>query len=156
MRAVHPARPKPPRLQFLLRRVVVPKLGLHRRLVLPTAERSGYNCRRADDVKAPGIILNDIYRDIAKATVVIAEITAANPNVYYEVGVAHALGKKTILLAQEGTKPPFDISPYRIIFYPDRIRGSLQLQEELARHLAAVMNRANGMESHPPMNDGAT
>lgn len=113
-------------------------------IIRPTAGKVGYNCRRADDVERPGIILNDIYDDIARATVVVAEIAAANPNVYYEVGVAHALGIKTILLAQEGTKPPFDISPHRIIFYPDRIRGSRQLQAELAQHLESVMGHGNG------------
>ena len=113
-------------------------------VIRPTADKVGYNCRRADDVKRPGIILNDIYDDIARATVVVAEITTANPNVYYEVGVAHALGIKTILLAQEGTKPPFDIGPHRIIFYSDRIRGSRQLQAELAQHLESVMSPGNG------------
>jgi len=60
---------------------------------------------------------------IERAAVVIAEITPRNPNVFYEVGYAHALGKPTILLARRGSELPFDIRSYRVVFYDDTIGG---------------------------------
>jgi nucleoside 2-deoxyribosyltransferase len=50
-----------------------------------------------------------------RSTVVVAEITPVNANVFYELGYAHALGKQTILLAERGRTLPFDVSGYRCI-----------------------------------------
>jgi nucleoside 2-deoxyribosyltransferase len=59
----------------------------------------GYQVDRADSINRPGFIVNQIYDLIADADVIIGEMTGANPNVFYEIGFAHALGKETILLA---------------------------------------------------------
>jgi nucleoside 2-deoxyribosyltransferase len=81
------------------------------------------------------MILQDIAQGIAQgiadAKVVIAEITPANQKVFYELGYAHALGKPTILLAERGKQPPFDISGYRVLFYNNTIAGKKQVQEGL-------------------------
>ena len=80
--------------------------------------------------------------------VVIAEISPAggelnnyNPNVFYELGYAHALGKPTILLARRGSKLPFDINSYRVVFYDDTIGGKAEVEENLRKHLAAITGR---------------
>jgi hypothetical protein len=89
---------------------------VYRDAIAPLVAEIGYNPIRVDDVSHPGIILNDVWLQLTEASLVIAEITEANPNVYYEVGVAHALRKPTVLLAQRGTKLPFDLGPHRCIF----------------------------------------
>jgi hypothetical protein len=94
---------------------------------------------RADDVTSPGIVVADIAQKIRDAQVVIAEITEANCNVYYEVGYAHALNKPTILLAQQGVKPPFDVSPFRILHYQNTIGGKAKLETSLRKHIEAAL-----------------
>ena len=68
----------------------------------------------------------------------IAEITAPNQNVFYEIGYAHALNKPTILLAQRGKDLPFDIRSYRVIFYDDSI-GKPLIEKTLREHLQAIL-----------------
>ncbi len=72
---------------------------------------------RADEVLGSNIIIDDIISQIKKSNIIIADITVRNANVYYELGYAHALGKKVILIAQEGTEIPFDIAYIRYLTY---------------------------------------
>lgn len=75
------------------------------------------NIIRADEVLGSNIIIDDIISQIKKSNIIIADITVRNANVYYELGYAHALGKKVILIAQEGTEIPFDIAYIRYLTY---------------------------------------
>lgn len=95
---------------------------------------------RADEVSGPGLIISDIIREIVSAQLVIADITPANPNVYFEVGYSLAVGKPTILLAQKGTSLPFDVAGFRVLFYEDSIGGKRKLEVGLRRHLAAILS----------------
>jgi len=107
--------------------------------IRPLVEEIGYDVVRVDEISQPGIILNDIWSHLTEASVVIAEVTEANPNVYYEIGVAHALNKPTVLLAQKGTKLPFDIGPHRCIFYENTIGGRSRLLSSLRSTLGHVL-----------------
>jgi hypothetical protein len=95
---------------------------------------------RADDVVGPGLIIADIIREISSAQLIIADITPANPNVYFEVGYALAMNKPTILLARKGTPLPFDLAGFRVLFYEDSIGGKGKLEEGLRRHLEAILS----------------
>ena len=112
---------------------------LYEKVVKPTAESKGLQVVRIDELARPGIIFQDIQREISESQVVIAEITAANSNVFYELGYAHALNKPTILLAQRGKELPFDIRSYRVIFYDDTIGGKPALEETLEKHLLGLL-----------------
>jgi hypothetical protein len=112
---------------------------IYRTVIKPKAEKLGFEVTRIDEVNRPGIIFQDIQRKIEDAKVVIAEITAPNQNVYYEVGYAHALNKPTILLAQRGKDLPFDIRSYRAIFYDDSIGGKPLVEKTLREHLDAIL-----------------
>jgi len=107
--------------------------------IKPLVQEIGYEPVRVDEISQPGIILNDIWGQITESSVVIAEVTEPNPNVYYEIGVAHALGKPTILLAQRGTSLPFDLGPHRCIFYDNTIPGRGRLLDSLRSSLASVL-----------------
>jgi Nucleoside 2-deoxyribosyltransferase len=102
------------------------------------AEDAGFRVVRIDEKAGPGVIFQDIQREIEQADIVIAEITPANPNVFYELGYAHALGKPTILLARRGAQLPFDIRSYRVVFYNDTIGGKSEVERSLQKHLAAI------------------
>jgi len=79
------------------------------------------NCERVDEQIFDEIILNRIYNQISAADIIIAEMTGRNPNVFYEVGYAHALGKRVILLTQMAEDIPFDLKHYQHIVYGDKI-----------------------------------
>jgi nucleoside 2-deoxyribosyltransferase len=113
----------------------------YREVIKPQAEKL-YEVVRIDEKSGPGVIFQDMQREISQSDVVIAEITPANPNVFYELGYAQALGKPTILLAQRGGKLPFDIASYRVVFYDDSIGGKSRVEEDLARHLDAISQSA--------------
>jgi hypothetical protein len=115
---------------------------VYRDAIKPLVEAIGYEPIRVDEISQPGIILNDIWGQLTEASVVIAEVTEPNPNVYYEIGVAHALDKPTVLLAQRGTKLPFDLGPHRCIFYDNTISGRGRLLDALRASLASVLGIA--------------
>jgi hypothetical protein len=112
---------------------------IYREVIKLGAKDAGFDVLRIDETVGPGLIFEDIKREIGEAKVVIAEITAPNQNVFYEVGYAHALNKPTILLAQRGRELPFDIRSYRVIFYEDTIGGKPNVEKSLAKHLNSIL-----------------
>lgn len=124
---------------FVVMQFGEPYDSLYAEVVKPVSTEMGLDACRADDVYKPGIILQDIIRGIVESEVVIAEITSANPNVFYELGYAHATDKNTILLAERGTALPFDVQAYRCIFYDNTISGKSDVEEHLRRHLSNML-----------------
>ena len=124
---------------FVAMPFVEPFDTLYHKVIKPEAENLKFTVVRIDEISGPGIIFEDIKREITEAKVVIAEITAPNQNVFYELGYAHALNKPTILLARRGQELPFDIRSYRVIFYEDTIGGKPIVEENLRKHLHAVL-----------------
>jgi len=77
----------------------------------------GASCERADEMQYTGGIIEKIYASILSSDAVIAEVTSPNPNVYYEIGYAHALGKPVVLLTKEIHGTPFDLRGYNHVVY---------------------------------------
>ena len=96
---------------------------------------------RIDEESGPGLIMQDITREIHESKIIIADISPVNANVFYEVGFAHALNKPTILIAEKGTKLPFDVSSFRTLFYENSIGGKSKLEEGLKRHIRAILQQ---------------
>jgi hypothetical protein len=113
----------------------------YREVILPQAESAGFQVVRIDEKDGPGVIFQDMQREIEQAGIVIAEISPANTNVFYELGYAHALGKPTILLARRGSDLPFDIRSYRVVFYNDTIGGKPEVERSLRKHLESIANQ---------------
>jgi hypothetical protein len=111
---------------------------LYADVIAPVAKEMGFYPYRAKDLYRPGIILQDIVQGLVESDVVIAEITPANPNVFYELGYAHAKGKPTILLAERSSELPFDVQGYRCIFYDDTIGGKKEVKTNLKKHLEHI------------------
>jgi len=86
-------------------------------IIKPAVEGAGFNyeCRRSDALA--GNIIEDILDHLNRADLVIADLTDRNPNVFYELGVRHALRRGTILITQKITHVPFDLRPYAIQEY---------------------------------------
>jgi len=86
-------------------------------LIRPVVEKLGLSVLRADDIFAPGSITEQIRVAIQQSRLCIADVTNRNPNVLYEVGIAHTLGKPTVLLTQAIEDTPFDLRSLRVIVY---------------------------------------
>lgn len=93
-------------------------LGVYQSVILPAATQAGYECKRSDMAAEPGNITHDIVRDLVDADIVIADLTEANANVFFELGVRHAVKKSgTVHIIDRDHKLPFDIQQYRTIEY---------------------------------------
>lgn len=102
--------------------------------IRPIVSACGMPCLRADDLYGNNV-MEDVARGIRESRIVIADITDRNPNVFYELGAAHALGKSVILLAQNENDIPFDIRGHRCILYEDNADGYEILRSELPKFI---------------------
>jgi hypothetical protein len=136
---VHTTRPR----AFAVMQFGSPFDAMYTEVIRPACEELGLTVERADDWYRPGVIMQEIIQAITRADLVIAEITPKNPNVYYELGYAHAAGVPTILLftPTETESLPFDVSGQRAIFYEDSIGGKAAVDRDLRRHIKSVLNR---------------
>ena len=132
--AAHTGKPK----AFVVMQFAEPYDTFYREVIQQKAISAGFDVVRIDEKTGPGVIFQDIQREIEDSDVVIAEITPANANVFYELGYAHALKKPTILLAQRGAELPFDIRSFRVVFYNDTIGGKVEVERNLQSHLDAI------------------
>lgn len=96
-------------------------------------------CWRVDEVARPGSITKDIVDGIIDADIVIADLSSQNPNVFYELGIAHSVGNKTIMTCQNIDDVPFDIGNYRVILYEQTISGSKELIKKLDKSIKELL-----------------
>ena len=96
---------------------------------------------RADEIAAAGLITDQILDVISKARLIVADVSGKNPNVLYEIGVAHSLGKDVILIAEKGETLPFDIAQQRVVFYRQSVAGAAELKNRLKEALRAVLEK---------------
>lgn len=99
-----------------------------------------FRCVRADLVTKTGSITKDLLRRLHSSDVVIADLTDLNPNVFFELGVRHALRSGTILIALKGTTPPFDLGDLRIIPYEDRVGGEKEAIRQIQSMLRSFLS----------------
>jgi hypothetical protein len=92
-------------------------------VIKPTLERLELIARRADEIYGTNAIITDIYTAIADANICIADVTGRNPNVSYELGMAHSLAKPVVIITQDIKDVPFDYRHWRIIEYDPRAVG---------------------------------
>jgi hypothetical protein len=97
-------------------------------------QRCGIQAERVDDVESNDRITDRVLESLRRAEFVIADLTNARPNVYYEAGYAHALGKTPIYVARAGTKLEFDLKDFPVIFF----KNLKQLKDDLERRLRAL------------------
>jgi hypothetical protein len=104
--------------------------------IKPACEAAGATAERVDEQIFHANILQRIYEQIAVADLVIAEMSGRNPNVFYEAGYAHALGKIVIFLTRDAADIPFDLQQYPHIVYDN---GLTKLKRELERRVRRTL-----------------
>lgn len=102
--------------------------------------RLGIDCKRADDIWDNSILIQDVFDLIFTSRAVITDFTDRNPNVFYETGVAHSLGKLVIPITQSVGDIPFDLRHHRALTYLSNTEGLLALETNLEKKLAKVFS----------------
>ena len=98
----------------------------------------GLRCRRADDIWENPAVMQDVVSLIDRSRVVVADCTGRNPNVFYEIGIAHTLGREVILITQNETDIPFDLRHLRFVQYLNNGEGIEALAARLEPRLADI------------------
>jgi hypothetical protein len=101
-----------------------------------TAEAAGLRCRRADDIWENPAVIQDVVSLIDRSNIVICDCTGRNPNVFYEIGIAHTLGREVILITQVDADIPFDLRHLRFVSYLNNGEGLNALSARLQPRLA--------------------
>jgi|GEM_PF-5648084 len=96
-----------------------------------------YEVNRADDDANPGSITSTIVESILEADLIVADLTSYNPNVYYEVAIAHGYGRPTVHIQRHDEKPAFDLQDMRIVPYNMKNLDELEASKESLRASAA-------------------
>ncbi len=105
--------------------------SIFEQLIKPALEEANYNVARADSFIDQQNILRDIIQGIAKADLIVADLTTLNANVFYELGLCHGLRIPTILLSQSIEEVPFDLRSYKIQIYDTRFDKIHKLKHAL-------------------------
>lgn len=98
------------------------------------------NFTHAGDLDNQRNILHDIVEGISTSDIVIADLTGLNPNVFYELGLAHAMNKKVIIITQDISELPFDLQSYRAIQYSLLFNKLPDFEKELDSLLLGAIN----------------
>lgn len=116
---------------------------IYRDVLTPAIEDAGYKPVRGDSVYSVGPVIEDIFRGIRSASVLVADVTGKNPNVNYELGVAHALSKPAVIISQSEDDIPFDYRYLRVIIYNTQsVTWVKQLADKITNTLETVKKDA--------------
>jgi len=98
------------------------------------------DCFRGDEIWREDAIIQDVVNLISESKVVVCDATGRNPNVFYEAGIAHALGKKVILITQNDQDIPFDLKHLRYVRYLPNEQGLDSMQVALRERILNLVN----------------
>jgi len=108
---------------------------VYKHVIKPMLDELGIKAIRADEIYSQNPIIEDIWNQIQSAGWIVADLTGKNPNVLYELGLAHGIDRDVILLTQDIDDIPFDLQHWRCIEYKQNIEGGQNLKENLKRVL---------------------
>lgn len=115
--------------------------AVYTRVVKPTVEGLGLSIRRGDDPFTDKDIMYDVWSMLNACKLVIADCTGRNPNVFYELGIAHTLGKPVIMLTQNLSELPFDVLSKRAIEYNIAFHQIDKLKSQLEKSVLSILPR---------------
>jgi AbiJ N-terminal domain 5 len=105
-------------------------------------DKLGLECKKADDIWENVTFIQDIFELIFTSKVVVADFTGKNPNVFYEVGIAHTLGKTVIPITQSFDDVPSDLGHHRALKYLSNNQGYADLTNDLIKRLETLIPKS--------------
>ena len=102
-------------------------------------DNTGLRCRRADDIWENAAIIQDVVALIDRSRIVVCDCSGRNPNVFYEAGIAHTLGREVILITQSERDIPFDLRHLRYVRYLNNAEGHAALTEALQNRMRTIL-----------------
>jgi hypothetical protein len=119
------------------------------RIIADTAGECGLDYVRGDRQDQPGSILPQVLHHIRHAAVVVADITGHNPNVFYELGIAHQVKgpDRVVIITQSAEQSPYDVHEYRQLVYKHSEEGRTALREKLPAYLRAAADASTDQET---------
>lgn len=115
--------------------------SIYRDHVRVSSNSMGFTIDRADEIYGTQPIIEDIWEAINSAEIVIADVTGRNPNVMYEIGMAHTVGKPVVIITQTIEDVPFDLRHHRCIVYSYTPPGCRDLQDKIEGTLRFLKSR---------------
>jgi hypothetical protein len=103
------------------------------------ATKAGFKCIRVDDIWEDSTIIQDIFSLIYKSHIVVSDFSNKNPNVLYETGIAHCLGRTVVPITRNIDDVPSDLRHHRALVYLPNEQGLDQMETELAKRLRSLM-----------------
>lgn len=128
---------------FVMMPFADPQGPYYDKIYAPAIEKAGLKPVRADaSIFGAGKIMDQIWAGINSAKVLVAELTTKNPNVFYELGLAHALQKPVVLVSSNENDVPFDLKHIRVIYYDmaDPFWGTKLIEKVAENILSALKN----------------
>lgn len=120
-------------------------------IIAPAVHAAGMIPLRADDGSSSNIIHSEMFRKLRDKPIVLADLSTANPNVFYELGVRHVMSSRgTVLICRSGLGIPFDVALLRVIEYS--VKGASPTAKEIeaaARTITAALRAAVGQFNSP-------
>ena len=98
-------------------------------------------CTRADDIWDNPTVMQNVISLIDRSRIVVCDCTGLNPNVFYEAGIAHTLGREVILITQREDNIPFDLQHFQYIKYLNNVEGLATLSQKLQGRMSAILGR---------------
>lgn len=128
---------------FMLMPFREPYNSIYQTIIRPVIGSLNLTIRRGDEFSSVNnVVINDVWAAINGCKLVLADITEVNANVFYELGIAHTLGKPTLLLTQatDADAVPFDVRHLRYTRYTNTIEGGEVLAKDLQQAIIWILN----------------
>lgn len=109
--------------------------------------KQGYETKRADDLAEPGIVTTQVINHLLNDSIVVADLSDQNPNVFYELAIRHVIRKPYIHIIEYGQKLPFNVFPMRTIYY------NLKNPEDIERSNKEIEDQVFFIENNPDLID---
>ncbi|MDD1703539.1 MAG: hypothetical protein LUQ31_11230 [Methanoregula sp.] len=119
-------------------------------IIEPAMKECGILAVRSDRILEPGRISESMFSELLNDDLCVAILTGANPNVYYELAIAQAVGRPVIILLEAGASLPFDIQDLRCVYYDLDARSLIdgKYKKEVVEHIRSL--EKNGYKGFPP------